>query len=66
MNASERIRDALSERPLTVNEIYEETGIALSSIRKILGVAIAFGAVSARKNPGAKLMRYEINMLLRD
>lgn len=66
MNASERVRDALQERPLTVNEIHEETGVNVVSVRKILGIAIAFGAVSSRRNPGMKLMRYSLNMLMGD
>jgi len=64
MNASEQIREALAERPLTVNEIFEETGIADISIRRILGTAIAFGAVTAKRNPGSRLLRYELDKML--
>jgi len=62
-NVSERIRIALSDRPLTVQEIKEETGIAEVSIRKVLSTAIAFGVVSGRRNPGKTLLRYELTGL---
>jgi len=59
-NISERIRAALEARPLTVQEIKEETGVAEVSIRKVLSTAIAFGAITGRRNPGKSFLRYEL------
>ncbi|RLA39712.1 MAG: hypothetical protein DRR06_18690 [Gammaproteobacteria bacterium] len=60
MNASERIRNALVKESMTVRQLFEETGVSEISIRRILGTAIAFGAITATRNPTMRCLRYKM------
>lgn len=60
---AEQIRKCIKRSPKTRAEIEEETGLKSNDIRRVLSVAVTFGAVRAVRSPSIKVLRYGLTDL---